>query len=115
MWKGKTFEVIGIDEGEESQASGIDQISSKVTEGNLPQIMKDIPIQIVEVIGLQTDKRRKGDLVEILNIQRKDWKLKEKTNKQIHKSYSPEQPLRFLNVNFESQKGLKWCTPNSIR
>jgi hypothetical protein len=34
--------------------------------------MKDIPIQIVEVIGLQTDKRRKGDLVEILNIQRKD-------------------------------------------
>lgn len=40
------FHILGIDEGEESQVSGTDQVFNKIIEETFHKLRKDIPIQI---------------------------------------------------------------------
>lgn len=48
MWdtiKRPNLLIIGINEAEESQSNGTEQIFNKITEANFPQIKEDTPIQ----------------------------------------------------------------------
>ena len=48
MWdniRRPNLQIIGIEEGEESQVYGLDQIFNKIIEENFPKLRKNIPIQ----------------------------------------------------------------------
>ena len=48
MWdniRRPNLQIIGIDEGEEFQLNGLDQIFNKITEENFSKLKKSIPIQ----------------------------------------------------------------------
>ena len=48
MWdniRRPNLQIIGIEEGEESQVNGLDQIFNKIIEETFPKLRKNIPIQ----------------------------------------------------------------------
>jgi hypothetical protein len=79
--KRPSLRIIGIEEAKQSQGQGPENIFNKITDENIPNLKKEMPINIQEVYKtpICLDQKRKSSqhiIIKIQNLQNKERILK---------------------------------------
>lgn len=79
--KRKNLRIIGIEEGEETQVKGTENILNKIIEENIPNLMKEIVIKVQKAYRTlnRLDQKRKSlwhIIIKTANIQKKMKNIK---------------------------------------
>jgi len=85
--KRSNLRIIELEEGEDSQLKGLENIFNNIIEENFPNLMKEMPINVQEVYRTpnRLDQKRKSShhiIIKTLNIWNKERILKAARSKQ---------------------------------